>query len=487
MTQIIGRKQEQQELLEAFSSKNAEFVVVYGRRRVGKTFLIEEFFKKQKCTYFNVIGVQEGLLKEQLEEFAKAIGKTFYKGASIAASSTWMHAFEELTKAIEGLPKNNKVVLFFDELPWMVTRRSRMLQALDYYWNRHWSKYQNLKLVVCGSSASWIIKNIIHHRGGLHNRYTRSILLKPFSLFETKAFLQNKEIKLNDRQILQLYMVLGGIPHYLAQVKRGLSAAQNINYLCFRENGILFSEFDKLFKSLFEDAKTYIELIKIIAQVREGVSRALIEEQSKFSSKGGTLTDRLNDLELAGFIKSFLPTSHQRQGVYYRIVDEYSYFYLRWIEPIKHTLIAQELANNYWTDKAKMPEHLSWMGYAFESVCYKHLTQIRNALNIKASRVGAWRYSPRGGTSESGAQIDLLFERDDGAITICEIKCTEQPFNINKEYYNQLLNKINIYKQVTRTSKQIFIAFISANGIKETVYSNELIDNTITLDNLFQE
>ncbi len=194
MSQIVGRKEEQRELSEAFNSKKAEFVVVYGRRRVGKTFLIEEFFKKQKCIYLNAIGVQEGLLKEQLEEFAKAIGKIFYKGASIASPHSWMHAFEELTKAIEGLPKSKKVVLFFDELPWMVTRRARMLQALDYYWNRHWSKYSNLKLVVCGSSASWIIKNIIHHHGGLHNRILKVFCLSHFLYLKLKLFCNIKEL-----------------------------------------------------------------------------------------------------------------------------------------------------------------------------------------------------------------------------------------------------------------------------------------------------
>lgn len=398
-----------------------------------------------------------------------------------------MKAFEELTKAINGLPKNKKIVLFFDELPWMATKRSKIIQALGYYWNKYWSKMSKLKLTVCGSSASWIIKNIVHNKGSLHNRYTRSILLKPFQLSETKNFLLKNGIKLNDMQILQLYMVMGGIPHYLNQVKKGMTTAQIVNQLCFKENGILFSEFDKLFKSLFDEANTYIELIRIISQSREGMSRTLIEEKSKLSSRGGTLSQRLDDLELAGFIKSFLPLEHQRQGIYYRVIDEYSYFYLKWIEPQKHTLLAQEHSNQYWLDKAKTSQYYSWMGYAFESVCYKHLSQIRKALLIDfGAKVGTWRYVPKQGSIENGAQIDLLFERKDGAVSLCEIKCTESPFIIDKNYYNSVMNKIFVYKKVTRTPKQIFVVFISANGLKENTYSKEIVDGIVKLEHLLE-
>lgn len=487
MNDILGRKEEQQELIEAFNSKKAEFIVLYGRRRVGKTFLIEEFFSTKPCIYFHVTGVQDGLLKEQLHEFAKQIGKTFYNGADIAPAASWMNAFKELTKAVNNAPPTQPIVLFIDELPWLATKRSRVLQALDYYWNHYWSKNDRLKLVVCGSSASWIIKNIIHNKGGLHNRYTRDILIKPFSLHETKEFLENKNIKLSDKQVLQLYMAIGGVPHYLEKIKKSLSASQNIDHLCFRENGILFSEFDKLFKSLFDDAKAYIELMTIISKSREGISRSYIEEHSKLSSKGGTLTDRLNDLELAGFIKLFLPLQHQRQGVYYRVIDEYSYFYLKWIKPERQSLLAHESNNQYWTNKAGTSTHQAWMGYAFESLCYKHISQIKQALKIPAgARAGVWRYTPKKGTEEKGAQIDLLFERNDDTITLCEIKCTDEPFVIDKAYYNALQNKIAVYKKVTKTSKQIFVAFVSASGVKDTIYSEEIVCGVATLDDLFK-
>jgi len=488
LNKIIGRRSELQELEDAFSTKKAEMIVLYGRRRIGKTFLINEFFSKKTGIYFHVTGVQDGLLNEQLEEFTIAIGKVFYKGATIAKPNSWMKALGELNKAIENAPKTKKIILFFDELPWMVTAKSRLLQALDYHWNHYWSKNPSVKLIICGSSASWIIKNIINNKAGLHNRYTRSLLIKPFSLQETRLYLHSKNIKLNNWQILQLYMVMGGIPHYLDKIKKGISATQIIDYLCFNENGILFSEFDKLFKSLFDDAKTYIELIRLIAKTREGVSRRYLEEKSQLSTKGGMLSERLNNLELAGFIKSFLPLHHQRQGLYYRVIDEYSYFYLKWIEPEKQTLIKYDIHNNYWMNKATMATFQTWMGYAFESVCYKHISQIRKALNIPTgAKVGAWRYAPKRGAPENGAQIDLLFERDDGTITLCEIKCTEMPFAIDKKYYQSLLNKMAVYQKVTRSIKQLFVAFISANGLKKTIYSEEIEPNLVVLEDLFKE
>lgn len=482
---IIGRKEEQRELADVFNSKKAEFVVLYGRRRIGKTFLIEQFFGSKKCIFFHVTGIQDGLLKEQLAQFAKAIGKIFYNGAKIETAESWMQAFEELNKAIIEIPQRTKFVIFIDELPWMATKRSRILQALDYYWNHYWSKNNRLKLVVCGSSASWIIKNIIYNKGGLHNRYTCNLLIKPFSLQETKEFLASRNIKISDKQILQLYMVIGGVPHYLDKIKKNLSAAQNIDHLCFRESGFLFSEFDKLFKSLFEDAKIYIELIRIISKLREGVTRSYIEENSKLSKKGGTLTDRLNDLEQAGFIKSFLPFKHQRQGVYYRVIDEYTYFYLKWIEPEKKMFLSNESGSDYWVHNSNTSLYYAWMGYSFESVCYKHINQIQKALKIPGgSKAGTWRFNPKQGNKEKGAQIDLLFERKDDAITICEIKCTDKPFLIDKKYYDVLMNKVSVYQKISKTSKNVFIAFISASGIKKSIYSDH-ITGVVILDDLF--
>ncbi len=484
---IIGRETEKQELSDTFNSKVAEFIVLYGRRRIGKSYLIEHFFTGKSCYFFHVTGVQDGLLNEQLREFAKVIGDTFYNGASLAIPSTWMIALEELTKAINNLPKTKKVVLFFDEFPWMCTHKSRIIQAVDYYWNRYWKNDKRIKFILCGSSASWIIKKIVNHKGGLHNRNTRTIILRPFNLHDTKKYLMSLRVKLNNEQIMQIYMFCGGVPYYLNNISKGKSSAKLIDKICFQQNGILYNEFEKLFDSLFDDSNVYKDIIRVISQVREGISRSDIESKVEGLANGGRLSERLQDLEDAAFIKSFIPLGHKRQGIYYRVIDEYCYFYLRWIEPAKKSLTTFEKDNQYWSSKVNSPEYSGWMGYAFESICYKHIGEIKAALKIDVgARTGVWRYVPRKNDNKQGAQIDLLFDRDDGAITLCEIKYTKNKYEINKSYEKNLAHKMDTYKEQTRTSKQIFIVFISANGLKKNKYSDELVNDVITLDELFK-
>lgn len=249
----------------------------------------------------------------------------------LQAPASWLDMFELLTKAINTQNKKKKIVLFFDELPWLVTPRSRLLSAIDYYWNKFWVDNPNIKLIVCGSVASWIIKKIIQNKGGLHNRITRQILLEPLTLLETEQYLHSFSKRLNRQQIAELYMSIGGVPFYLDGVEKGLSARQNINVLCFQKNGLLVGEFDRLFKSLFKNPKAYIKLIKIIASFHYGADRSMIVQKAKLSREGGTLSERLNDLEKSGFIVSFLPFSQER-GCLYKVVDEFSLFYFRWIE-----------------------------------------------------------------------------------------------------------------------------------------------------------
>jgi uncharacterized protein len=282
-------------------------------------------------------------------------------------------------------------------------------------------------------------------------------------------------------------MAIGGIPYYLNGIKKHFTATQNINNLCFRKGGLLFDEFDKLFKSLFNEADAYIELIRLIAEKRYGISRHDLEKKCKLSKKGGTLTERLKDLEEAGFILSFLPLWHKTRGVYYKVIDEFSLFYLRWIEPERNTLMKTEKKSNFWKLKHKTPTWNSWAGYSFEAVCYKHIELIRHSLDIPdGSRTGVWQATPKKGSKQVGAQIDLLFDRDDGAITLCEIKYSTNPFVIDKEYARKLLNKKEVFIKRTRTEKKILMAIIAANGVKDNYYADDLISGVVTLDDLFK-
>ena len=313
---IIGRVRDQELLRELFESKKSEFIAVYGRRRVGKTYLIKNLMGSLPCVFFHVTGLQNGSSKEQLQEFAKQIGTTFYQSPSIIPQKHWGDAFEDLTKAINEVPKEKTVVLFFDEFPWMATPRSKLLTALELYWNRYWVFDRRIKLIICGSATSWIIEKIINNRGGLHNRVTRTIQLIPFSLHETESFLKEHQIHLNRRQILDLYTVLGGVPLYWSFVKKGRSAQQCIDELCFQSDGPLVKEFQRLFESLFEDAKPYIDLIRIIAKHRYGVGQSELIIKSKLPD-GGSTVRRLHQLEEAGFITGLVPYGHKDRGKYY--------------------------------------------------------------------------------------------------------------------------------------------------------------------------
>lgn len=486
-SKIIGRAKEQEILTAVLKSKKAEFVALYGRRRVGKTYLIKNFFVKEPCLLFHATGLQDGSLKIQLEQFAKQIGDTFYSGASITPKKRWIDAFEELTKATQQIPPRQKMVLFLDEFPWMATKRSWLLQALDYYWNRYWVHDARIKLIICGSSASWLIEKIINNKGGLHNRVTRTMRLEPFNLHDTAAFLSLLGIRLNQKHVLELYMALGGIPHYLGLVQKGLSSQQAIDELCFQKDGALVDEFERLFASLFQESEHYISLLKRIAKHRYGIGQADLIREGRVAG-GGRTVQRLKALEEAGFIISFIPYGHQEKGIYYKVVDEYTLFYLSWIKPNLPTIRKQSQARGHWLSKAQTSSWKSWSGLAFEAVCYKHLPQIQKALSISGDvSVGAWRYAPRNKEAQSGAQIDLLFDRSDNAVTLCEIKYTEQSFLIDKKYALNLLNKVEKYQSETRTKKQIFIAMITGSGLKPSMYSEEIISKEVTLEDLYRE
>jgi AAA+ ATPase superfamily predicted ATPase len=476
---IVGRKIELKFLNKILSSKESEFISVFGRRRVGKTYLIREFFSNKKCLFLHCTGIQNGKLAPQLENFSEAISKTFFDEIKLGELASWHEAFKVLNTQI--LKSKEKVVIFLDELPWLASPKSGILQEIDYYWNHHWSALNNVVLIVCGSSASWLIKNIIHNKGGLHNRITGQLKLAPFDLNETADFLISRQIKLSNKHVLSLYMTLGGIPYYLKYVERGLTAEENIQKILFDQSSPLKDEFQLLFKSLFNDGDSYIELIKIISKNREGVPRAVLKTASKLSTDGGRLTKRLNDLCHAGFIEEYIPWNKER-GAYYKLIDEFCLFYLYWIKPNKRELFIRD----YWITQSQMPAYSAWSGYAFEAVCMKHISQIIKALEIKSSgTVSSWRHFPKK-HMEKGAQIDLLIDRNDDAISVCEIKYTDKPFVIDKNEYEKLKRKVSIFKLTTETKKQIFLSLISAAGVKANKYRDELIDSTITLDDLFK-
>jgi AAA+ ATPase superfamily predicted ATPase len=496
---IIGRAYEQAKLQSALNSKEAEFIAVYGRRRVGKTYLIRNFFSgpvdqdlskdlnknsekiaENECTFFSISGILNATLTMQLEEFHEEVQRTFNQqlgGVRLEKPKTWMAAFKNLTFVLNlavSADKSKKIVMFFDEFPWMATQKSKLLQALDYYWNRFWSDIPNVILIICGSAASWIIKHILNNKGGLHNRVTMRLSIKPFTLRETREFLNSRGVKYDPMQILQLYMAIGGIPYYLKSVEKGLSAVQNINQMCFQKEGTLLDEFDNLFSSLFSHFEMHEAIVKLIAPRRDGVSRQEIE--TSLGYVGGDLTKKLRELEEAGFLMLY-HSKGRSYGKYYKLIDEYTLFYLNWIAPRSLSSFDEVMGTSQWND---------WAGYSFELTCLKHMPELRKILNIpESASPESWRYIPKQKENFSGAQIDLLFDRQDGVINLCEIKYSVSPYAIDKSYAAILKNKAEMFKKVTKTEKQIFISMITTLGLKETMYSEELVSNQAKLEDLF--
>lgn len=485
-TQLIGRLTEQSILQELLESNQAEFLAIYGRRRIGKTFLVREYFKDKDAIFFNSTGSKDGSLTEQVQHFTKEIGRVFYGGIKLESSKNWDGTFEILTNAIENVSKNKKIVLFLDELPWMATKNSKLLTTLDYYWNQYWSRDNRIKLIICGSAASWIVDKIISNRGGLHNRITKQICLLPFNLSETKDFLEKKDIRLTHNQITQIYMVTGGVPYYLNNVRKGMSAAQNIDLLAFTPNGLLFKEFDHLFAALFDMYELCVRMVKIIAERKSGVSQEeIFKRLGDDKIKGKLGLQKLKELETAGFIIKFKPYLHKTRGIYYKVIDEYTLFYLSWIQPFRDNLIHQGISSGGWETQQNTPAWYNWVGMAFESICYKHINQIRTSLHLDAAAMpNTWRFSSKV-ADQNGAQIDLLFDRKDDTITLCEIKYTNKPFLIDKAYAQNIKNKIQVFRKATRTRKQIFFAMISASGLQKSKYSDELISQVVMLEELF--
>lgn len=485
MQKIIGREKEKKILNKIYKSKEAEFLAIYGRRRVGKTFLIREYFEK-KGLYLEITGIKDASLNQQIENFMKVLSEIFFEGIDLISRGSWMDAFDILNEKLKKVKKSTKIILFFDETPWCATRKSGFVQALDYYWNRSWSRMPNMILIACGSAASWMLENLIQAKGGLHNRLTRRILLEPFNLKDTKKFLKSRSIRLKNKHILDLYMVFGGIPYYLKEIEKGKTPVQIIDKTCFEKDGLLFSEFTYLFHSIFEMADTNLTIIKEISKKANGISREELIKATKISS-GGTLNKRLDELEASGFIQSFMPIEKEKRDRFFRVIDEYTLFYLKWIRSLKESSKGLEY-RGYWKNIAKNSTVNAWSGYAFESICFKHINEIKNALGLEniACKIGSWRFIPKKGSKKSGAQIDLLFDGNDNSITLCEIKYSSNLFLIDKNYGKSLQNKMDIFEEHYITNKQVFLAMITTMGLKKNLWEKELVDSTVDLNDLFK-
>lgn len=470
---IIGRENEIAILNEKLVSKKSEFVALYGRRRVGKTFLIRNLFEG-KFT-FRLTGLSKATLSEQLINFNTALKDQYPKNRFIT-STNWLEAFQQIGKVIEK-SKQKKKIIFIDELPWFDTANSKFVKALEHFWNSYASARKDILLIVCGSSASWMINKLINNKGGLHNRVTERIKIEPFTLQECTDLLKHKKIKLDQYHLLQLYMVLGGIPFYWEAVKKGLSAPQNINKLCFEPNGLLTKEFNNLFQSLFAKAERHEAIIAALAKKSKGLTREEISTASKLANGGG-LTRLLNELEESGFIRRYNPFGKQLRNSLYQLSDFFSLFHIRFMSRQKN------VGKNHWLQLIDHPTHRAWSGYAFEQVCLAHIPQITKALGISGIgiEISSWKSS----TTANGAQIDLIIDRRDQVVNLCEMKFALSPFVIDKKYDAELRNKVSAFRSETKTNKALFTTMITTYGLKETPYTSN-ISNHLSMKVLFEK
>lgn len=481
---IVGRKTELAILNRLYASSRAEFLAVYGRRRIGKTYLISEYFKS-KGYYFELTGAKDADLKTQLSNFREEFADVFYAGEKQEMPKSWQEAFNQLRRKVQELSQNEKIIIFLDELPWLASRRSGILKSLEHVWNRYLSRLNNVILIVCGSAASWMLKKIIYNKGGLYGRLTAEISLKPFTLGEAELYLQAQGINLDRRQIIELYFAFGGVAKYLANIGKGKSSAQIISETCFSPTGALPLEFPKLYESLFDKPQQHIAIVTCLASKKSGMTQEEILNKTGMSSGGG-FTHLLQELEDSGFILSAAEFSHKKKETKYRLIDEYSLFYLTWIKPALEQQL-KNVAQNYWHSIQNSPAYNTWAGLAFEGICLKHVDKIIEALKISmvARSTTTWSYRSAKEENQKGAQIDLVIDRADQCINLCELKFCNSNFLVTKEYADNLRYKKSCFQQQTETKKSLFITLITSYGATVNQHFLASVDNQLAMEVLF--
>ncbi len=482
-TGIFGREGEIKILERLLKSTKPEFLAIYGRRRVGKTYLIHEFFK-DKGVYFLITGSKNSNKKLQIRKFYRELRSMFALPSGSKEPKDWDEALYALKEAVSLVDSSKKIILFFDELPWLASNRSGFLPALEYIWNQYFSHMNNVILIVCGSAANWIIKKVINNKEGLYGRISEIIKLNAFTLDETEKFLVSQDVKLSRRQIVELYLSLGGIAKYLTYVHSGESAAQTINRLCFTSQGQLVEEFNNLYQSLFDDAQKHLDIIRELAKKKSGILLGELLEKIHLPS-GGQSSLVLEELQESGFIATAPEFQKKTKDKRIWLIDEYSYFYITWMEKMKGSILLGS-DKDYWLKMQNDPHWKIWSGYAFESICFKHIAQIKKALGISGvlTTESQWFYRPKN-KSEKGAQIDLIIDRSDDCINLCEIKFCHTAFTIDQQYARELERKVAVFKERSKTSKTVFLTLITPFGMQKNQYSTELVNCELQLDDLF--
>ena len=473
---IIGRTKEQLILDKLLISHQAEFAVIYGRRRVGKTFLVRQHLNDQ--IVFDFSGAFEVELDLQLDNFFSEYLRCTKGKKETNPPTSWQQAFLYISNFLKSLRRKGKIVVFIDEIAWLDTPKSGFMAAFEYFWNQHGSKMDNLLLVACGSAASWIQRKLLKAKGGLYNRVTKRINLQPFTLAETEAYCKHHNIKLTRYQIIQLYMVMGGIPFYLKELTSGKSVVQLIDEICFSPDGLLADEYEQLYYSIFKNPEDHIAIIEALANKPNGLVR---NDVIKFSGlpDGGSFTRPLKNLIACGFISGFTPFGKKKKDMVYRLIDLYSLFYLKFIQG--------KVSNqpNKWQTLKGESSYIAWSGYAFENICMIHVPQIHKSLGIGGvyTQVSSWKF--KGNKELSGAQVDLVIDRNDGIVHLCEAKFTQNEFIISKNYIANLRHKRTAFEHTTKTKKAVVTSLLTTYPAVKNAYYLEEVHSEVSMEDLF--
>ncbi len=470
---LIGRKNEKELLMKLMEEDESSFVAVYGRRRVGKTYLIRQVFH-DKFTFFHT-SLANSPLNKQLAAWQLSLRDSGMRKARMP--HTWLDAFDMLKEVIKD-SKEEKKLLFIDELPWMDTHRSGFLPALEHFWNGWASARNDIILIVCGSATSWIINKIIKNHGGLHNRLTHSIYLQPFTLLECEQYAASRRLGMNRRQIMECSMIMGGVPYYWSKLERTRSLAQNIDALFFKQNAELKNEFTNLYASLFKRPEPYIAVVKALGTKKVGMSREELIRMGGLNDNG-KLTEVLEELEACGFIRKYKAFGQKTKGALFQLIDAYTLFYYQFIQ--------QNLQDDeqFWSSSMGSPMYYNWCGLAFERICLLHLPQIKVALGIKGvvSNACAW-VSAADKDQEKGAQIDLIIDRSDDVIDLCEMKFTKNAYSVSDEEVEKILYRQSKFIAATSPRKAVHLVLVSASGVARNANANEF-QNILTAEDLF--
>ena len=472
---LIGRKDEKEAFQHCLDSKESKLIAVYGRRRIGKTFLVRNYF--QGKIRFEIAGLHNGNLSDQLLHFASTLTKYGWTEASLHPPQTWKAAFDMLERFLNSSTRVGKKVIFLDELPWFDTPRSKFLMAFESFWNGYCTQRNDLVCVICGSAASWMIEKVLKNKGGLHNRVSERIRLAQFNLCEVELFLKEKGINWSQYDITQLYMMTGGVPYYLDAVRKGDSVAKFINRTCFKKDGIFIEEYSALFSSLFDDSERHYQIIEALNTKKSGLTRKQIIEKTALLS-GGTLTKTLNELEESGFIQEVVPYQSKQTKTLFKLTDNFTSFYLKFMKS-KSKKITQN-----WTTIVKSKSWATWADVAYERVCYAHIPQIKKALKLEAIECSAAPWAVE--SEQESAQIDMLIDRADRIINLCEVKFSRADVTIDKAYAKVLRNKVKaVGAHSLSKRKDVLLTMVTAFGIEENAYGRELVHSELNLEDLF--